>query len=330
MNSFGTIFRTNIFGESHNKSIGVVIDGCPPGLSLNKDDFNTDLSRRKSGKKGTTSRIETDIPEIISGVFEGKTTGSPITILFKNENTRSKDYTQLKKTPRPGHADFVAGVKYKGYNDYRGGGHFSGRITLGLVSAGVIAKKILNLKGIEVSSEIIEIGGIKDKKEINTLIDKTIKDGDSLGAVIECKIKNVNIGLGEPFFDSVESMISHAVFSVPGIKGIEFGSGFSSGEMKGSELNDMIISTDGKTSSNNSGGINGGISNGNEIVFRAAIRPTPSINKPQNTINLDSGKIEELRINGRHDVCFALRVPPIVEAVSAITILDLILRANVK
>ncbi|MCK4980045.1 MAG: chorismate synthase, partial [Candidatus Delongbacteria bacterium] len=278
------------------------------------------------GKKGTTSRIETDDPEIISGVFEGKTTGAPITILFQNENSRSQDYSSLKNTPRPGHADFVAGVKFKGYNDHRGGGHFSGRITLGLVSAGVIAKKILTLKGIKISSKIIEVGGMKDKKDIDALIDKTTKDGDSLGAVIECKIKNVNIGLGEPFFDSVESMISHAVFSVPGIKGIEFGSGFSSAAMKGSELNDTIISRKGKTLSNNSGGINGGISNGNEIIFRIAIRPTPSISIPQNTINLATGKREELIIHGRHDVCFALRVPPIIEAVGAMVIVDLMLR----
>jgi chorismate synthase len=326
MNSIGTIFRVSIWGESHNKTIGVLVDGCPSGININEDDFTEDLLRRKSGKKGTTSRIESDLPEIVSGVFDNKTTGAPITIMFKNENVLSKDYSEFKTTPRPGHADLTARVKFDGFNDYRGGGHFSGRITLGLVAAGVIAKKVLNKYGIHLSAEITEVDGVNDKKEIDTIIDKTIKTGDSLGAIIECNIKNVPIGIGEPFFDSVESLISHAVFSIPGIKGIEFGKGFHSARMKGSELNDMIISEDGKTASNNSGGINGGISNGNDIIFRVPVRPTPSISLPQNTLNIDSGEIEELIIKGRHDVCFALRVPPIIEAVSAIVVLDMTMR----
>jgi chorismate synthase len=321
MNSFGRIFRINIYGESHGKSVGVVIDGCPPGISVSEEDFTEDLLRRKSGAKGTTPRIESDKPILLSGIFNNKTTGAPINIMFENRNTKSKDYENLKKIPRPGHSDFVALKKYKGFNDIRGGGHFSGRLTLGLIAAGVIAKKIVDKASF--NAKLISVGK-EGSSDIEKTIEKAIMEQDSIGGIIECRIDNVPVGLGEPFFDSVESRISHIVFSIPGIRGIEFGSGFDSARMTGSEHNDLILDISGKTVSNNAGGINGGISNGNEIVFRVAVKPTSSISRAQETVNLESGKTESLIIEGRHDVCFALRVPVIVEAVSAIVLADLI------
>ena len=320
MNSFGRIFRIQIFGESHGKTVGVLIDGCPSGIALTEDDFTDDLLRRKAGAKGTTARIENDKPEIKSGVFNGKTTGSPVLIEFLNENTRSKDYSNLVKHPRPGHADFTNSVKFNNYNDYRGGGHSSGRITLGLVAAGVVAKKIISQ--ISISAKITRING---SKNIEHEIEKAVKRNDSVGGIIECIAENVPAGLGEAFFDSVESNISRLVFSIPGIKAIEFGAGFKAAEMYGSKFNDVIINEKGKTKTNNSGGINGGISNGNSIVFRVAVRPAASISLPQETFNFESGKIETLQIKGRHDACIALRIPVIVEAVTAIALADFML-----
>lgn len=320
MNTFGRIFRIHIFGESHGASVGVTIDGCPPGIALAEKDFDKDLNRRKSGAKGTTPRTESDKPEIISGWFDGHTTGAPLTILFRNENTRSKDYSALKKTPRPGHADFVAQQKYKGFADYRGGGHFSGRLTLGLVSAGVIAKKVL--ENISIEAELIEAGGISD---IEKAIDNAIETNDSIGGIVECKINGLSIRLGEPFFDSVESMISHIVFAIPAIKGIEFGSGFNAPKMTGREHNDDILNEAGKTATNNSGGINGGITNGNELIFRVAVKPTSSISTEQKTFNFDKKELEKLKIEGRHDRCIALRVPPVLEAAAAIVLADFML-----
>jgi len=316
MNSFGRIFRINIYGESHGKSVGVIIDGCPPGILLSEEDFTEDLLRRKSGAIGTSARIENDIPIFMSGVFNGRTTGSPINIMFENNNVNSDDYMNLSNTPRPGHADFVAMKKYNNFNDKRGGGHFSGRLTLGLVAAGVIAKKVLN-SSISIKSELLNFE--KNK------IEDAIKKSDSIGGIIECRINNVPAGFGEPFFDSVESLISHLIFSIPGIKGIEFGSGFSCANMFGSEHNDSIIDLSGKTDSNNSGGVNGGISNGNEIIFRVSIKPTSSIPKKQKTVNFKTGKVESLEIKGRHDAAFVLRVPPIIEAVAATVLADLYL-----
>jgi len=317
MNTFGNKYRINIFGESHGKSVGVLIDGCPAGIELHEDDLTADLLRRKSGAKGTTPRIENDKPEIKSGVFSGKTTGAPILIEFENKNTRSKDYSNLINQPRPSHADFVAQQKYKDFQDYRGGGHFSGRITLGLVAAGVIAKKIIDK--IKITAKLTEVGG---NKNIDEEITKAIKNKDSVGGIIECTAENMPIGLGEPFFNSVESQISHLAFSIPGIKAIEFGSGFGATRMKGSEFNDVIIDEKGTTKTNNSGGINGGISNGNNLVFRVAVRPTASISLPQQTFNFNTKQIEELVIKGRHDVCIALRVPVIIEAITAIVLAD--------
>lgn len=320
MNSFGRFFRVTVYGESHGNSVGVVIDGCPSGLQLSEADLSKDLSRRQSGAKGTTPRKESDLPHFMSGVFNGFTTGAPITIQFENSNTRSSDYLKLREIPRPGHADFVAAKKFGGFEDYRGGGHFSGRLTLALVSAGVIAKKLL--KGIDIQANLLEAGGITN---IENAIDKAIEDDDSIGGIVECRVDNLPVGLGEPFFDSVESLISHAVFSIPAIKGIEFGSGFNAARMKGSEHNDNIISERGITETNNAGGINGGITNGNPLVFRVAVKPTSSTSKLQNTFNIKSGKVEELKIEGRHDRCIALRVPPVLEGVVAIVIADLML-----
>ncbi len=324
MNTFGHIFKIQIFGESHGDSVGVVIDGCPPGISINEDDFKHDLLRRKSGAKGTTSRKEDDKPQIISGIHNNYSTGAPITILFKNTNTRSSDYN-FRNHPRPGHADFVTDKKFISFNDDRGGGHFSGRLTVGLVAAGVIAKKIIS--DINITAKLTEAGG---NTNITDAVDKALKTGDSIGGIIECSVTNVPVGLGEPFFDSVESLISHAIFSIPGVKAIEFGSGFEAAIMKGSEHNDLIINESGTTKTNNAGGINGGITNGNDIFFRVAVKPTSSISLPQETFNFESGKPEKLEIKGRHDTCFALRIPVIIEAVTACVLADLMMIDNTK
>jgi len=320
MNSFGRIFRVHIFGESHGMGAGVTIDGCPPGLSLDEVDFESDLSRRRSGAKGTTPRKEADLPEIMSGVFNGKTTGAPITIFFRNMNTRSGDYANLIASPRPGHADFTGKIKFGGFNDYRGGGHFSARLTVAIVAAGVIARKLLT--NIQISSLLVEAGG---STAIEEAIDLAIADQNSIGGIVECRVQGLPVGLGEPFWDSVESLISHAVFAIPATKGIEFGSGFQAARMNGFEHNDNFIDEHGKTETNYAGGINGGITNGNELVFRVAIKPTSSIAKPQQTMNFESGQVEKLIIQGRHDACVALRVPPILEAMTALVLADLML-----
>lgn len=320
MNSFGRIFRVSLFGESHGPIVGVLIDGCPPGISLSPYDFKADLERRKPGKTGTTARIEDDVPIILSGVFEGKTNGAPLAITFENNQQRSSDYDKNKFIPRPGHSDFSAHFKYKGFNDFRGSGHFSGRLTTPLVAAGVVAKKLLGL--IKIEARIVEIGGVANYEEVLNI---AIQSGDSLGGIVECIISDVPIGLGEPFFDSIESVLAHAVFSIPAIKAIEFGRGFESAKITGSLMNDEIIGYEGKTTTNNSGGVNGGISNGNNIIFRIAVKPTSSISKAQNSIDIRTGEHAELITKGRHDACIALRVPPVLEAVSAICIADLIL-----
>lgn len=318
MNSFGKLFRISIYGESHGAEVGVIIDGCRSGIPLSEEDFEKDLLRRKSGAKGTTPRLESDRPIIKSGVFNGKTTGAPIMIAFENTNIRSRDYDVLKDIPRPGHADFTAMKKYRGFNDYRGGGHFSGRLTLGLVAAGVTAKKII--APISVRAILKEAGGDKD---IDRAVDKAVEDKDSIGGIVECEIQNIPVGLGEPFFDSMESMLAHMMFSIPAVKGIEFGAGFGAARMKGSEHNDRIIDVNGKTATNYAGGINGGITNGNPVVFRVAVKPTSSISLPQRTINLKTGELQDLEIEGRHDVCIALRVPVVVECAAAAVIADL-------
>jgi chorismate synthase len=323
MNSFGKIFRISIFGESHGNAVGAVIDGVPAGLSLKFGDFIADLNRRRSGAKGTTPRKEADLPKLLTGTFNDFTTGAPLTIMFENTNTQSKDYTKLHETPRPGHADFVASKKYGGFEDYRGGGHFSGRLTLALVATGVIAKKLI--QPIDIEANLIEAGGMTD---IEAAIEKAITDEDSIGGIVECRVKGLPIGLGQPFFDSVEAVLSHMVFSIPAIKGIEFGSGFHAAKMKGSEHNDNILSMDGKTETNNAGGINGGITNGNELIFRVAVKPTSSTSKKQMTLNVTTGKIDELEVKGRHDTCIALRVPVVLEAAAAIVIADFMMQEH--
>ncbi len=324
MNTFGKLFRISIFGESHGECVGITVDGCPAGLPLTSADFTDDLSRRSSGAPGTTPRKEPDLLKIQSGVFEDYTTGAPLTLLFDNTNTRSRDYTKLRETPRPGHADFTAMKKYGGFEDYRGGGHFSGRLTLGLVAAGVVAKKLISPA--LVSATLQEAGG---KTDIEAAIEAAVNKRDSIGGIIGCTVIGVPVGLGEPFFDSVESLISHMVFSIPAVKGIEFGSGFTGSRMWGSENNDKFISTDGKTDTNHAGGINGGITNGNDLVFRIAVKPTSSTHQKQNTINLVTGEMVDLEIEGRHDTCIALRVPVIVEAATALVLVDLMMQEGI-
>jgi len=321
MNGFGRIFRVNVFGESHGASVGVNIDGVPAGLPLKQEDFLEDLERRKGGSRGTTPRKEEDLPYIKSGVFNDRTTGAPITILFENNNTRSADYEKLREFPRPGHADFVATQKYGGFEDYRGGGHFSGRLTLNLVAAGVIAKKLLGA-GITVTAKLKEVGGYADPEEG---LEAAIAAKDSVGGIVECVVDGLPIGLGEPFFDSIESCLAHAAFSIPAIKGIEFGAGFAAARMKGLEHNDPIIDTTGKTATNNAGGVVGGITNGNQLVFRVAVKPTSSTPKEQNTLNIKSGEVETFSVKGRHDLCIALRVPVVLEAVTAMVLADFML-----
>ena len=326
MNSWGDRFRLSIWGESHGQQVGVSIDGVPAGIALSEEDFTADLERRRAGAAGTTPRKESDTPHIVSGIYNGFTTGSPLTIEFLNENTRSGDYRNLTIHPRPSHADWVAQQKWGGYNDPRGGGHFSGRITLGMVAAGVVAKKILG-EEVRFSTDIIEIGGSRDKEQWDAIISSAQQSQDSVGGVVECRVQGVKAGLGEPFFDSVESLAAHLLFSVPAVKGVEFGAGFEAARMRGSEHNDPIISADGTTATNHAGGIVGGITNGNEIVTRVAVKPTASIAQPQQTLNLESGKVEELVIKGRHDVCITLRAAVVAEAALASALADLKLRA---
>lgn len=351
MDSFGRKFRVSIFGESHGEAIGVVIDGVQPGLQVSEEDFLEDILRRKSGPKGTTPRIETDQPEILSGVFEGHTTGAPLTIIFRNRNTRSGDYQLFRNVPRPGHADYTASIKWMDFNDPRGGGHFSGRLTLPIVAAGVIAKKMCIF---DIKARLLEVGGVteaealaglapEDKTDVASMtpamiwknvISEVMREQDSVGGIVECVAEGVPAGLGEPFFDSVEALISHAIFSIPGVRGIEFGDGFQAARMKGSEHNDPFdnVIRDGselnmhlsvKPTKNGAGGVNGGITNGNPLVFRVAFKPTSSISKAQDTFDFASGEITSMSIPGRHDACFALRTPPVVEAMTAIVMADL-------
>ena len=336
MNTFGNRFRVSIFGESHGELIGVVLDGVPAGIELSAEEFAFDLGRRKSGAKGTTPRIEEDMPELVSGVYDGYTTGAPLTIVFKNMNTKSADYSQFAAMPRPGHADLTAALKWDNYQDPRGSGHFSGRLTLPVVAAGVVAKKLLGDLTIldeapvrEISARIVELGGIAAAQEDmpaewKEAIDKAIEEGDSLGAVVECTVPDIDPGYGEPFWDSVEAMIAHAIFSIPGVRGLEFGDGFQAARMKGSEHNDPI-GTDGRPLKNGAGGVNGGITNGAPLKFRVAFKPTSSIRKAQQTFNFETGEMDTLEVKGRHDVCFALRTPVVVEAMTAIVLANLAL-----
>ena len=347
MNTLGRKFRVSIFGESHGELIGVVLDGVPAGIELCAEDFAFDIGRRKSGARGTTPRIEEDVPELVSGVYEGCTTGAPLTIVFRNTNTKSMDYSQFAAMPRPGHADLTAALKWDDFQDPRGSGHFSGRLTLPVVAAGVVAKKMLGDLTIlddapvrEVSARIVELGGISSTSFEMTegelditgqlpaawqeAIDTAIEEGDSLGAVVECTVRDIDPGYGEPFWDSVEAVIAHSIFSIPGVRGLEFGDGFQAARMKGSEHNDPI-GPDGRPVKNGAGGVNGGITNGAPLKFRVAFKPTSSIRKAQQTFNFETGEMDTLEVKGRHDVCFALRTPVVVEAMTAIVLADLVL-----
>lgn len=318
MNSFGRKFRITIWGESHGPQVGINIDGCPAGIALQASDFEEDLARRRPGAAGTTPRIEQDMPQICSGVFNGYTTGAPITIVFENSNTRSGDYEALRHTPRPGHADFVLHEKFQGFNDYRGGGHSSGRLTLCLVAAGVVAKKVI--PEVQFVTRLTEAGGSSD---IEAAIRKAIEEQDSIGGRIHCHAGGIPIGWGEPFFDSAESLISHLVFSIPAVKGISFGAGFAAAGMTGSQHNDALIDAKGTTRTNHAGGINGGITNGNPLSFEVAVKPTSSTPKQQYSWNKSSESVESFVVKGRHDLCIALRAVVVVEAAAAIALADM-------
>ncbi len=317
MDTFGQRFRLEIFGASHAPSVGVTLRGVPASLPLAAGDFVADLLRRKSGAKGTTPRIEDDLPQI----DDRRGSDGTLTITFANRNYRKADYAAFTDIPRPGHADFVALRKYGSLRD----GWFSGRMTLPLVAAGVVAKKMI--APVSVQARLTEVGGIStnDAAAVDRLLDETALAGDSLGGIVECRCTDVPVGLGEPFFDSLESLLSHALFSIPGIRGVEFGDGFAAARMKGSEHNDPFIDAAGHTARNGAGGINGGIANGNPIVLRVAVKPTSSIRKTQQTFDFTHGRMTGFSVPGRHDVCFALRVPPVVEAVTACVLADLIL-----
>lgn len=330
-NSFGEKFKITVFGESHGECIGVVVEGCPVGQKIDMKLIQDQLNRRKPGQnKLTTRRKEEDKLELLSGVFNGRATGVPIAMIVRNKDIDSSCYEEIKNTPRPGHADFTAKIKYRDFNDYRGSGIFSGRLTATFVIAGAIAKQVLNEKQIRVNAQIIQIGRSETKAGIEKEILKAKNENDSAGGLIECRVLGMSIGIGEPLFDSIESVLSHAIFSIPGVKGIEFGSGFKCTSMKGSEHNDPLILRDGKvvTKTNNAGGILGGLSNGMPIVFRVAIKPTSSISKEQNTVNLETMEGCKLKIKGRHDPCIAVRAVPVVESMAAITLVDLLLRSG--
>jgi len=342
MNTFGHQFRLSIFGESHGAVVGVTVDGVRPGLFLSAGDFEEDLARRRSGALGTTQRSEEDIPEIISGVVDGHTTGAPLTVIFRNRDTRSSDYSNFRHIPRPGHADYTSTIKFGGFNDIGGGGQFSGRMTVALVAAGTLARKMH--PDFSISARLVEVGGVKAPCTLTVgqsqtgasdlcatsdqwcldVIRKAAGAGDSVGGIIECVCHGVPAGVGEPFFDSVESVISHLAFSIPAVRGIEFGDGFRAASMRGSEHNDPIVDVCGTTAKNGAGGVNGGITNGNDIVFRVAVKPTSSISAPQTSYNFGTGRLETFTVKGRHDICIALRCPVIVESVAAIALATLI------
>ena len=323
-NSFGSKFKISIWGASHTPEIGVRIEGVPQGIALSEADFEADLSRRRASAKGTTARHEADIPMLRTGINGGVTTDEPIEIVFKNGDTRSSDYSQFENHNRPSHVDFTARAKYGADVDLRGSGQFSGRMTVLLVAVGVIAKKIV--ENVEYKTEIVEIGGSRNRSEFSDIIASAVAECDSVGGVVECSAKGVKVGLGDPFFDSAESIIAHLLFSVPAVKGVEFGSGFEGVRLRGSERNDRFVDDQGHTATNNEGGINGGITNGNDLVVRVAIKPTPSIAREQMTYNKALGEVAPLVIKGRHDACIVLRAAVVVESVVAIALAELSLQ----
>ncbi|MBP5529520.1 MAG: chorismate synthase [Lachnospiraceae bacterium] len=354
-NTFGQSLQTTIFGESHGPYIGVVLDGLAPGIDVNDDFIKERLSLRRPSGAISTARVEADEYSIVSGVFNGKTTGTPLCILIPNTNTRSADYDKAGRVARPGHADFTAMCKYHGFEDYRGGGHFSGRITAAIVAGGAIAQSALSKKGIEIGSHIYKLSDITDTsfedingylpdvlanlnkksfavinndaaKDMIEAIEDAAKDADSVGGVLETAITGFPAGVGEPWFDSVESILSHILFSVPGIKGVQFGAGFDKVCERGSSFNDALRNENGKivTSTNNNGGINGGITNGMPIIIKCAVKPTPSIYKEQKSINLNTLENSDLSIEGRHDPAIIHRARVVVDSVCALAIYDML------
>jgi chorismate synthase len=320
VNTFGRLLRVHLFGESHGPMVGVLLDGCPAGLPLAPGELEAELARRRAGAPGTTPRREADQPRVLSGLHQGRTTGAPLLIAFDHGDVDPAAYAGLERTPRPGHADLTARHKYAGCADPRGGGHFSGRLTVGLVAAGVLAKRLLLPARVE--ARLLEAGGQPDA--LAAAVDAAAA-GDSVGGLLECRAGGLPVGLGEPFFDSVEGLLSHALFALGGVRGVEFGAGFAAARMRGSQCNDPILDPSGRTATNHAGGVNGGLTNGNELVFRVAVKPTSSIALPQQTVDLESGQPVELRVPGRHDACHALRLPVVVEAVTALVLADLLL-----
>ena len=355
-NSIGKEFTVTSFGESHGKYVGVVVDGCPAGLALSEADFQSELDRRIPAQpKIVSGRIEKDVAKIFSGVFNGFTTGAPIALMVENKEIDSSDYEAIKDLPRPGHSDYPARVKYGGFNDYRGGGRFSGRVTVALILAGAIAKKLLGKFDVDVLAYTRAIGQVKaDKKfspeeirknryaaatrcpdlacaeKMEEAIVNARKEGDSLGGIVECLALNMPVGVGEPLFDSLDADLAKALFSVPAVKGVEFGAGFRAAELRGSENNDAFFIQNGKvvTSTDNAGGILGGLSNGMPILIRVAIKPTPSIAKEQKTVNLSKMENATLSIKGRHDPCVVPKAVPAIEAAVAITLADHMIRSG--
>ena len=326
MNTFGNQFRLALFGESHGEALGILIDGLPAGIPLDEADFENDLARRRSGAAGTTPRRESDRVRIAAGLYEGRTTGAPLALLFTNENTRPGDYDRFAHHFRPSHADWVAREKFRGLNDPRGGGHFSGRLTLSLTAAGVVAKKLLD--GVRFTTRLTEVGGECDPARFETVLREAAAAGDSVGAVAECRAEGCGVGWGEPFFDTAEGLIAHLLYAVPGIKGVEFGDGFAAARLRGSEHNDPILNAAGTTATNHAGGVAGDILNGNPLIVRAAFKPTASIAREQFTFDAATGRQEPLAIGGRHDVCIAIRGAAAVEAAVAIALADLKLRCR--
>jgi len=354
-NSFGRLFTITSFGESHGRCVGVIVDGCPAGLIITEEDIQREVDKRKPGAGTiTTRRVEEDKVEVLSGIFNGHTTGAPICLLIWNKDVDSSEYDRIRFLPRPGHADYTAFMKYGGFNDFRGGGRFSGRITATFVMAGAIAKKLLSLINIEVLAHTIEIGGIKAKpkgfeeirknvwgnpvrcadlkaaEEMTRVIEKVKKEGDSIGGIIEGVALNVPVGLGEPVFNTLEGELAKALFAIPAVKGIEFGSGFSAAGKRGSENNDPFAIRNGEivTVTNNAGGILGGISNGMPIVVRVAVKPTSSIARSQETVNMESMESSSLVVGGRHDTCIVPRAVVVVKSMMAVTLCDFAMRAG--
>ena len=350
-NTFGNNISITLFGESHGTAIGAVIDGLPAGIDINEEFIAHQLDLRRPFGKISTPRQEADKFSIVSGVFNKKTTGTPICIVIPNENTQSKDYSKTYGKARPGHADYTAFCKYNGCEDYRGGGHFSGRITAGLVAAGAIAIDLLAEKGIKIGTHISKCAGVEDNKftdyenDINSLsdkifpvlndekgeeiienIEKAAAEGDSVGGTLETAVIGLPVGVGEPWFDSVESMLSHALFSIPAIKGVEFGAGFTCADMLGSQMNDCFVLDNGliTTKTNNNGGINGGITNGMPVIFKCAVKPTPSISKKQETVDFINNENTVLSVKGRHDPCIVHRARVVVDSVTALVLCDLL------